>query len=158
MALTEFVIPPDQTSYVATDGNDVISTKLMGGASRYRRDLIGSTAKVTVGWTVGPTQFKYIRAFYNAVAVKGSLPFSIGLLLDEPEITIHKAYFVPGSMSHSSPRGLTYNVSAELEVYPAEISETAADYVYFYNEFGEAFPYWEDMLNTIVNISLPEDL
>jgi hypothetical protein len=154
-ALTKFVLPPDNSAYSVTDGIETIATQLDGGASRYRRDILGATSRVTVAWNVGPAEYLYIRSFYKGVVASGSLPFEIDLLLDEPRLTTHKAYFRPGSMVLNSQKGLTYFVSAELEVYPAPVSEFAADYVYVYNEFGLTFPYWEDQLNTIINFDLP---
>lgn len=153
--LTKFVLPPDNSSYSVTDGMETIATQLDGGASRYRRDVLGATSKVMVAWTVGPDEYKYIRSFYRGITASGSLPFEIDLLLDEPELTPHKAYFRPGSLSLNGQKGYTYYVSAELEVYPAPVSPNAADYVYIFNEFRNKFPYWEDQLNTIVNIELP---
>lgn len=158
MELVKFVLPPDQASYSVVDGTEVIGSKLDGGASRYRRDILNSTSRVTVQWTIGPDEYKYVRAFYKAVTVSGSLPFEIELILDEPELTTHKAYFVPGSMALRQQQGLTYFVSAELEVYPAEISEYAADYVYMYNAFGRDWKRYEDVLHNVVNVLWPEVL
>jgi len=154
-ALTKFVLPPDNSAYSVTDGIETVATQLDGGASRYRRDIMGSTSRVMVAWNVGPAEYTYIRSFYKAVVASGSLPFEIDLLLDEPRLTTHKAYFRPGSMVLNSQKGLTYFVTAELEVYPLPVSEFAADYVFMYNEFGAGFAYWEDRLNTIVNVDLP---
>jgi len=158
MALVELIIPPDQASYSVTDGKEVIATQLDGGAARYRRDVLGATSRVAVQWSVGPEKYRYLRSFYRAVAVSGSVPFNIGLLLDEAEITKHKAYFIPGSMALRQQMGLTYIIGAELEVYPAEVSPYAADYVFVYNEFGETFAYNEDILDMIVNTNWPEVL
>lgn len=158
MELVKFVIPPDQTSYSVADGNEVVGVKLDGGASRFRRDILNATSRVTVQWSCNPAKYKYIRGFYKAVTVSGSLPFSIDLILDEPELTSHKAYFVPDSMALREQRGLLYVVSAELEVYSAEISPYSADYVYMYNEFGECWQRYEDVLHEVVNIKWPEVL
>lgn len=158
MALTNFAIPPDNSSYSVTDGNEVIATKLASGASRYRRDIIGATSTVNVTWIVGRDAYKYIRAFYKAIAQKGALPFTIDLILDEPDLTAHKAYFVPGTMVLTGQQGLTYFVSAQLEVYPNEATESDAEYVYLYNGFGPNYLSFEALFNKTVNVDLPEVL
>lgn len=158
MALTELVIPPEQATYSVADGKEVVSTQLEGGAARYRRDILGSTSKVNATWRVGPDGYRYLRAFYRSVTVSGSLPFQIGLILDEPTITTHKAYFVSGSMQLQEQKGLSYVVGAQLEVYPAEPSEYDSDFVFIFNEFGNRWRYDEDLLNTIVNTLWPEVL
>lgn len=155
MALVEFVIPPDQASYSVTDGKEVVSTQLDGGAARYRRDILGATSRVAVQWTCGPSAYKYIRSFYRGVTVSGSKAFNIGLILDEPEITTHKVYFIPGSMVLRQQQGLTYIVGAELEVHPAEVSANALEYVTMYNIFGDNWRYDEERFNTLVNFDWP---
>lgn len=158
MELVKFVLPPDNSSYSATDGKEVVATQLNGGASRYRRDILGATSTVDCVWILGQDEFKYLRSFYRAISESGSTPFLIDLILDDFELTEHKAYFVPGSMKLTGQKGLTYWASAQLEVYPAEISPYAADYVYLYNEFGKNWARSEDLLNTIVNQLWPEVL
>lgn len=156
MALSKFIIPPDQAGYSVKDGNEVIATKLAGGASRYRRDIIGATSTVNVAWTIGPDEYRYIRAFYNAIAKKGAVPFSIDLILDRSELTEHKAYFIPGSMSMDGQKGLTYSISAQLEVYPVETLQDDLDFVAVYTAFKETFRPREDQFNKTINVDIPE--
>lgn len=153
--LIELVIPPDQAGYAASDGSEVVSAKLDGGASRRRRDIIGATSTVNVAWTCNEPKFKYLRSFYRAVTQSGATPFNVGLLLDEPEITMHKAYFVSGSMQLQSQRGLTYVVVAQLEVYPLPVKQSDANYVEFYNALGEYEP---SKLHKLVNFDFPSFL
>lgn len=158
MSLTQFAIPPDQATYSVKDGKEVVATKLDGGAARYRRDILGSTSRVSVQWTVGPEKYRYIRSFFRAIVESGSLPFNIDLILDDIYLTTHKSYFVPDSMTLVSQMGLTYVVTAELEVCPAPVSIYAVDYVTFYNEFEDYFRLYESMLNDIMNAAFPEVL
>lgn len=163
MALTRLNLPPDQTGYSVTDGNEVLSAKLDGGASRFRRDILGSTSNVTVQWSVGPQEYKYLRSFYKAFLSSGSKPFSIELIVDEADLTEHKAYFVPGSMRLQSQSGLQYVVAAQLEIYPLELDiEQETNFVILFSEFGKnwesVFPIFEDDFNTIINFSLPDYL
>lgn len=156
--MEKFVIPPDNASYTFEPGSSVLSTKMMGGASRYRKDLINPTSKVSVNWTTDTDGYLYIRSFFRAIIEEGSLPFLIDLVLDEPGLTEHKAYFVPGSFRLNSQKGLTYSVSAELEVYQAAVPAFAKDFVYIYNEFGNTFRYYENALDILINESWPDAL
>lgn len=159
MALTKFAYPPESSGYTTEDPAEVIAIKLDGGASRYRRDKIGSTSRVSVRWVFDPTQYRYFRAFYHSLLGRGSEPFLIDLVLDYAEPTEHKAYFVPGTVRLSEQRGHYYGVTVELEAYPTEVdTELEIGYVYMINNFGDNWAYYEDQLNTIVNTSWPEVL
>ena len=163
MAISKFIIPPDNSSYAVTSGKEVVATQLDGGAARYRRDILGATSTVDCVWTFGPEQYKYMRSFYRALQLGGARPFLIDLILDEPTLTEHKAYFVPGSMKLTGQKGLTYWVSAQLEVYPAEIDmEAEADFAAIYSYWGQdwknTFPAFDDKLNTLINIEIPSDI
>lgn len=157
--LVELTLPPDNSSYSVTDGIEVISAKLDGGASRRRRDIIGATSRVSVTWICDREDYEYLRMFYKAVAMGGANPFTIGLVLDNPSITKHKAYFVEGSMVLQQQKGLAYYVSAELEAYPLEMSTDAVEYVLMYNEFGNKWKTvaleYEAILDTVVNVEWP---
>lgn len=161
MALTKLTIPPDQSGYSVTDGTEVISVKLDGGASRFRRDVLNAASRVTVQWSVTPDNFRYLRAFYRSVTAQGSTPFLIDLLLDEPELTEHQAYFIPGTMRLQSQRGLQYVVAAELEVAPdLPDSEYDAILVTLYNEYGgsEQALLMLNQLEQLTNVDLPAAL
>lgn len=159
MALVKFVLPPESAGYTMEDPAEVLAVKLDGGASRFRRDKLGSTSRVTVRWAFDPDQYRYFRAFYNSLLERGSSPFLIDLVLDYAEPVEHKAYFVPGSVRLQEQRGFYYGVAAELEAYPAPIdSNLEIDLVWMFNEFGSNWKYGEDRLNNIVNIDWPEVL
>ena len=160
MALSKFIIPPDQASYAVTDGKEVVYTQLDGGAGRFRRDILGATSRVVVQWTCNREKYKYVRSFYRGVTVSGSLPFEIDLYLDDPfELTTHKAYFVPETMKLASQQGLQFVVTAELEVYSAE-DEDGGYYALFYNEFGEDNSKWQLIVDfdTLINVDIPLDV
>lgn len=160
MNLSKFVLPPDNSSYSAADGKETVATQLDGGAARYRRDILGATSTVNCSWILGPDEYKYLRSFYRALTLKGSKPFLIDLILDEPTLTEHKAYFIPGSVQLTGQKGLTYWVTAQLEVYPAEIDYDAeAAFAALYGEYGAswqtAFPAFEDQFNVLINVDIP---
>lgn len=159
MALSKFTIPPNKEGYGVTDGSEVIGVKLDGGASRYRRDVVGSTSRVTVQWSLNPSSYRYIRAFFRTATANGSSPFLIDLLMDEPALTEHTAHFVPDSMQLTNVRGNTYTVSAELEIKPLPADEeydTAL--VMLYEEYGLVAPYFINQLEHLVNVQLPAKL
>lgn len=161
--LTKLILPPNNSSYSVTDGKEVVSVALDGGAGRYRRDIIGASSAVSVQWVCDRGEYEYLRAFYRSLLGKGALPFLIDLILDDPLPVEHKAYFVPGSMVLTGQRGLSYYVSAQLEVEPAEVDDVAeADFAAIYSIFGSnwqtVFPPLEDDFNEIINIQLPADI
>lgn len=159
MPMLKLTLPPDQSAYSVTDGSEVVSSKLDGGASRYRRDVLNSTSTVSAQWTVGPEAYKYLRAFFKSVTTNGALPFLIDLLLDEPILTEHKAYFVPGSMSLGQQQGMTYFVRASLEVYPIVQNDAAnVSYVEMFNALGYTGPAVLNRLAILVNIDMPGSL
>ncbi len=137
MALTKLVIPPNQASYATKDGKEVISAKLDGGASRFRRDILEAASSINVVWSVGPDEYQYLRAFYKSVTVRGSLPFLIDLYMDLPTLTEHEAYFVPKSFALTGQRGKEFTVSAQLEAIPLEADDDLnIGLVALYNAYG----------------------
>ena len=158
--LTKLILPPDSSSYSVTDGKEVVSVSLDGGAGKYRRDIIGASSAVSVQWVCDRKEYEYIRAFYRALLGKGSRPFLIDLILDDPLPVEHKAYFVPGSMTLTGQRGLSYDVSAQLEVEPSEIDESKQAYMaLMYSSFGKdweaVFPPIENELDILINVKFP---
>lgn len=154
--MTKLTLVPSSEGYSATDGFTVVSNKLDGGASRYRLDMLDAWASVDVTWTCNPEQFEYLRFFYRSITKTGSIPFTVDLAMDRPELTTHDAYFVPGSFRTTGVEGLLFTVSAQLEVKPLPITNEAA-LTYLYTTFSSptAFTSFEDRLNTVVNTSLP---
>jgi hypothetical protein len=115
----KLMIRPDADSYSSKDGNEVISTALDGGASRFRRDKLGAPKIVGVKWTMNPAQYQYWRAFFVTATKKGSLPFLCDLLSEDGSgPTEHQCNFVPDSVSLPAQQGLTYIQEATLEVKP----------------------------------------
>lgn len=111
---------PDSAGYAFQDGQDVIATALDGGSSFYYRDKFGSTAQVTVQWSLDPSDYAYFRLFYNTLVDKGALPFLCDLILDNPTTDEYICHFVPGTVQLTSQQGLNYVVGATLEVEPLE--------------------------------------
>lgn len=109
-------LAPDDDGYTVTPSSEVILTVVEGGPSRVRRDLLGSSTKVTCTWTVGEEDYQYLRAFYLA-SLSGASKFRLDLIVDTPEPVERVVRFLSGSMKLRSQSAFTYVVTAELEVY-----------------------------------------
>lgn len=121
-------LTPDQASYAVSDSsNEVIRVALQGGAGRYRRDILNGSKLVNVTWTIGPADYDYLQMFYRVATYRAGEPFRIDLLIGESNLTEHDARFIPGTFQLQSQRGLTFTVSAQLEV-------TAKQYDYAYED------------------------
>lgn len=149
-------ILPDSASYSVTDGKEVIATQLDGGAARYRRDILGATSRVTCQWTVGQDVYRYLRAFYRSATTNGATPFLIDLILDDPTLTEHKAYFIPGTMQLRETVGHKYVLYAELEVIP-DLPDAAFDdaLIFLYEEYGIETVDTIERLMQLVTVDLP---
>ena len=114
-------LPPDQAGYAVLDaGNEVVRVQLAGGAGRYRRDILNASKMANVTWTLGPEEYDYFEMFYRVMTLRAGEPFLIDLIIGESGLTQHEARFIPGSKQLQSQRGLTYVVTAQLEVTPKQ--------------------------------------
>jgi len=155
--MDKFQIPPDSAGYSVTDGKEVIAIQLDGGAARYRRDILNANSKVTCQWSFDRDEYQYMRSFYKTATSNGSLPFLIDLALDEPTLTEHQAYFVPGSVMLREQRGHLYVVSAELDVKPIP-RDAAYDegVVMIWSNYAPEPAVFLNALEQLVNVDLPE--
>jgi hypothetical protein len=112
----KLALPPDQQSYSAEDGVEVVSIGVEGGFARRRRDVIGSTTRIPVQWTVNADEYDYLQAFYYTGTNTGADAFNIDLMIDNSTLDEYSANFVVDTFETSSTRGDQYTVSAELEV------------------------------------------
>lgn len=162
MTLSKLNLLPDNSSYSVTDGKEVVSVQLDGGAGRYRRDILGASSAVSVQWVCDRTEYRYLRTFYSALVGKGAIPFLIDLILDDPLPVEHKAYFVPGSMVLTGQMGMSYYVSANLEVEPVGVSDEDITFAVLYGEFGRdyqtKFLAFGDIFDNLMNVQIPGDL
>lgn len=159
-------LAPDQAGYAVADGEEVLSTRLDGGASRYRQDVLNASAQVNVQWRVNPEEFRYLRSFHNLVTGKGAKTFLIDLYLDREELTEHECHFMPGSFRLTGQRGRQFTVSAKLEAKPIKLT-TAEDeaeriWITLYGELGPEFetlfPPLEADIDQVITFGLPYDL
>jgi hypothetical protein len=160
MALTKCTILPDLSGYSVLPGEEVVSTRLDGGAPRLRRDLLGAVSRVSVRWSATPNRYKYLMCFFRGTTISGSLPFLIDLMIDSPTVSEYQATFVPGSFKLEATDTCVFIVVAELDVVPTDVDAICEDYVTMWNEFGEDFESSADLaaFDELVNVTLREDL
>lgn len=113
--MIKLLLSPDQDSYTVTEGEDTIATKVGGGQPRMRRDLLNADSKVEVQFTVNPTEYQYIRAFYNYTN-RGADQFLIDLIVETGELREYIARIIPGSWKLTSVKGHTFKVKFTLTV------------------------------------------
>lgn len=156
MAIPTLSLVPDSSGFSGTVGDTVLSVKLDGGASRYRRNYIGSTYNIKCNWILTKGEYDYLKAFYRTACNYGSTPFYISLIFESSELTTYKAYFKPSTLSlNSVEAGQVFSVSADLEVFPNQNVATDDEIlIAFEGKFAES----EDELNTITNYDLPNHM
>lgn len=138
MALPKLLLAPDQGGFSFDDAEDTISTKLDGGRSRVRRDILGGVAKVNLTWSMKRSEFQYLRAFFNTTLKEGSLPFLLDLYMDTGELTEHECVFLPGTFGLRSVRGFSFTVSGTIEAKPLPANEELdAAIVDLYAAYGD---------------------
>jgi hypothetical protein len=121
--MSKLLVNPTLAGFGVGFGENVIRTKLDGGAGRYRLDKIGSTHEARVQWVLEAQGYDYLMAFYRTEIDYGSLPFTIDLrAADESNLGTYTARIVPGSLAMSGYLGNLYRVQATLELTPRTIS------------------------------------
>jgi hypothetical protein len=118
MPLPKLTLPPDQAQYAAKQYPTSVSTKLDGGASRFRADELGAAFLLDVQWTMSAANFLYLNAFYRTAVNNGADPFQIDLLIDDGIMRTYTAHFLPGTYGLIQQEGETFTVSAQIEVIP----------------------------------------
>lgn len=155
-------IPLINDSYsVDKSAAEMIRVQLDGGAGRYAVDLFGISDLVNCSFVCSPSDFNYLKSFYN-VAVSSGESFLMNLLIDRFELTLYECRFMPNTFKITGTKGLTTFVSATVEaILYGDIPVSDEDILVLIDEFGQSyetdFPIYEDILHTIVNIELPAD-
>ena len=159
MALTLPLIPT-RASYSGNQdtSTEVLSVRLDGGASRFRRDIVNGTRLVNVQWSLNPAQYNDLCTFYRAAKMTAGEAFNVKLILDDAEPTFYQAHFVPGSFSLQEQRGHTYIVTAQLEAVPPLYDDAyEMSYWMMVSTYGSPEAALEiiNLLHYLVNIKLP---
>jgi hypothetical protein len=118
------LITPTQSGYTANIPGPLSSIQ-EGAKSLFRKDVERNSFQVTVNWTLNAYGYQYIRSFYRGVSLKGSVPFSIMLILNNSTPTLYDALFVPGTFQLTALETETYIVQASLEVTPNAANDAA---------------------------------
>lgn len=151
MPLAKLDLRPEKATYKYTCNRDVVSTQLEGGLSRRRRDIAGSSAVVNCTWFLHPFQYQYFMAFYQLETLRGANSFLIDLLIEQPYLEEMKASFIEQTLTMQQI-GLSFQVSADLEVIPLQSDEVAAIILLLYSETDDNYTLRE--LEQLVNVSL----
>jgi hypothetical protein len=150
MALT-----PSMNGYGVRRGATVIRTQPGLGPSAIREDRYNTVSIVSAGWNVGPADFNYLNAFYFTATAEGALPFLIEAVADHPDARQLKARFVPGSFATRGVSGLTYSISANVEIVPVLSPDYDAGALAAYADLGGDWPDSLVDLERLVNIDMP---
>lgn len=125
----KLLVRPESSSYNLTFGTEALRTELDGGRGRYRADILGaSTMLEGVQWRLDPDEYDYFMAFYRTESKRASLPFTMDLMVDSSGLVECDCNFIPGSVRLSEQSGITYVVSASIEVKrPVNLDEEDED-------------------------------
>jgi hypothetical protein len=157
--MRKLALVPTQSDYSAQYGQDALSTALAGGPSRTRLDFVGSVAVVNVTWTVPPNGYSYLQAFHRSATQNETEPFLIDLILDSAMLTEYQAKFVVTSFRLAGVEGLTYSVSAQLEITPLTPDEEADGAIMdVYEAYGEDGGDTLALLAQLVNVTMPDSI
>jgi hypothetical protein len=150
VTLPKLQLEPAQDGYSADDGPAVLSAQPSKGPMRLRLDQPNAPPVVNVTFRLNPVQFAYWRAFLRTTIAKGSLPFTIDLLIDSPIPQEYEARIIPGSVRLAGVDGMRHIVQATLEVrdVPGDIGydETL---VWLFDAYGEGA---SDILNLLAKL------
>lgn len=120
MTLLKLPFPPESTDYSLSNGTDFVETEVEGGKARRRKDYSSKPYELQVNWVFNQEDYQYFKAFYNSVTKKGSEPFLLDLIVDQPYIEERTVWFKGDSLQMNNPMGLSLLVSATLEVLPKD--------------------------------------
>lgn len=110
---------PDKAGYaVQLSNGEVLEVQLDGGAPRIRADILNANIVVDVQWITHADGYDYLNAFYRYATRRGSLPFTMDMILEGAAMAEYTAQFRPNTFKLSQQSGGTYYVSAQLSVTP----------------------------------------
>lgn len=122
-----FLIPPNAASYAVEFGEENIRTQLDGGLGRYRKDIANPSDMVNCSWNLTPQEYKYAMAFWRSQTAKGADPFQIELIVENENLGERLVRIMPNTWKLTGQAGLTYFLSAQLEIMPIIDEDQAAE-------------------------------
>lgn len=109
---------PDRASYtVSSPAGAVRSVQLDGGASYMRRGVLNGTRTVTTTFTLDRDEYEVLCGFY-ALYLDRPQFFLMDLIIDRADLEEHQFTFVKDTFRLTAQAGLSYTVTANLEVRP----------------------------------------
>ncbi len=106
-------------------------------------------AKAT--WHLTDDEYDYFQAFYHLTLDKGSLPFLLEMIGENPDNTDYVVKFISDSMVMSEPTSNTFIVKASLEIYPNDPDDYQSALVLIYEDETEFYAIL-NQLNIFVNV------
>lgn len=152
----KLVITPQQDSYTLSRNQDgFVRIDLDGGAGRYRRDVLGSTEKITAKWILSADDYTYLWAIYR-IFTNRMVKFKIDLIVEDEGLCECKAWFWPGTFKLSKQVGTTYYCQATLEVEPPEYELDFDKWVvWFFQWIGRDWRVLFERLDRSINYNFP---
>lgn len=113
--MLKLLLKPDEQGYQVREPISAHRVELYGGASRYRTESLDVDSLVDCQFSLNPSSFQYLRAFYN-YADQGADDFLIDLVIDEHTPREYQARFRPGTWKLSDVQGYRFRVRLSLDV------------------------------------------
>ncbi len=159
MPLPVLNLGPAQGEYSAAFGNEIVAVNVQDGPSWRRRDFFGAPDMVDVQWVIDKSAYNYITAFFRTTIVRGTLPFTVDLIIADAVMAEYQAVFVPGTFRLAAIRGDAYFVTGTLEVKQAAVDEEYDQaLVDIYEIYGAEAPLFLNYLAYFANTVLPDTL
>lgn len=123
--MAKLTLPPDKQGYSVKEQPQVVHVPLEGGLGWFRRDMVGGATRfIDVRWTVGREGFQTLEAFFEENIAEDCPPFEIDLFGPLATLLEYTAQLVEDSYGLNRIDGHTFEVSAQLEVWPLDSEST----------------------------------
>lgn len=109
---------PVSDSYGFIPAYNVVETKLDGGASRKRVDIIGGAHTINALWILRASQYTQFMGFIRDEAAQGTSPFLVDLVSDVGIVMPHICQCTGGLPRLQQQLGEAFWVAGTLEVTP----------------------------------------
>jgi hypothetical protein len=110
------IYPPERGGYSYSPGEGYIATKLKGGHTRIKKDVLEPSHIIQANWVLKETEYTEFMGFFHSTLQDASLPFLCELLGDLSILTTHKCRCIGGRPRLTANRGNAFYVAATLEV------------------------------------------
>lgn len=111
-------ISPTSTNFRYTPANNVVATKLEGGASRRRLDIVGGAHIVDCTWVLNKGEYTHLMGFFREQVLQGTTPFRMNMITDVAFVMPHVCICAQDQPRLVQQSGDAYWVETTLEVTP----------------------------------------